>query len=178
LPGGSSKNTDGVFGAGSANRIKDITDGTTHTAMVSESTLGQGRPQDHGYAVPRPAVVNGQTTYVSIPFPSLGPLTDSACQSATNINYVDFRGGQWAAGEPRSSSYNHYYGPNSETPDCTGIDFDFSDLAWKTARSYHPGGVNIALCDASVRFLSDRITLATWRALATREGGEVVSADF
>jgi prepilin-type N-terminal cleavage/methylation domain-containing protein/prepilin-type processing-associated H-X9-DG protein len=44
---------------------------------------------------------------------------------------------------------------------------------WAAARSRHPGGVNAAMCDASVRFVTDGIDLRTWRALATREGGEV-----
>jgi prepilin-type processing-associated H-X9-DG protein len=44
---------------------------------------------------------------------------------------------------------------------------------WAAARSRHPGGVNAAMCDASVRFVSDGIDLQAWRALATRDGGEV-----
>ncbi len=43
------------------------------------------------------------------------------------------------------------------------------------ARSRHPGGVNVALCDGSVTFISDDIDLATWRALSTTQGGEAVS---
>jgi prepilin-type N-terminal cleavage/methylation domain-containing protein/prepilin-type processing-associated H-X9-DG protein len=46
---------------------------------------------------------------------------------------------------------------------------------WAAARSRHPGGVNAAMCDSSVRFVSDGIDLLTWRALATRDGGEVES---
>ena len=42
-----------------------------------------------------------------------------------------------------------------------------------TARSRHPGGLNVWLCDGSVRFVRDSIDLPTWRALATRAGGEV-----
>jgi hypothetical protein len=44
-------------------------------------------------------------------------------------------------------------------------------------RSLHPGGLQFALADASVRFISDSIPLQTYRALATIKGGEVVSAD-
>jgi prepilin-type N-terminal cleavage/methylation domain-containing protein len=174
LTGGSEKDTDGIFFTGSTTRVKDVTDGMSFTAMVSESILGVG---DAGYTVQRPATVDVRTTYVAIPFPSLGPLTDSACASATNINYTDLRGFQWASGEPRCASYNHYYTPNSPTPDCAGIDFDFSDLGWKAARSYHPKGVNVTMGDASVRFVRETIDAGTWRAMGTRGGGEVVN-DF
>jgi hypothetical protein len=40
------------------------------------------------------------------------------------------------------------------------------------------GGVSIALCDGSVRFLSEKVSLATLRAAATRAGGEVLGADW
>jgi hypothetical protein len=39
------------------------------------------------------------------------------------------------------------------------------------------GGVNLLLADASVRPVSDTVDLNTWRALATRRGGETVG-DF
>ncbi len=47
-----------------------------------------------------------------------------------------------------------------------------SDDVWAAARSRHGGGVNAAMCDASVRFVPDEIDLRAWRALATRAGGE------
>ena len=45
------------------------------------------------------------------------------------------------------------------------------------SRSRHPGGVNALLCDGSVRFFKDTISLATWQALSTRAGNEVTSSD-
>ena len=62
-------------------------------------------------------------------------------------------------------SYNeHGTGPNT-------------DISLMGAQSYHPGGVNVTLLDGSVKFVKDSINPAIWRAIATREGGEVVSAD-
>jgi prepilin-type processing-associated H-X9-DG protein len=49
--------------------------------------------------------------------------------------------------------------------------------AYVGARSKHTGGVNAALADGSVRFVTDSIDLATWRALGTRANGEAVSFD-
>ena len=44
-----------------------------------------------------------------------------------------------------------------------------------TSRSYHTGPVvNVLLMDGSVRPITSAIDLATWRALGTRNGGEVV----
>ncbi len=40
--------------------------------------------------------------------------------------------------------------------------------------SRHTGGVHVMLCDGSVRFVSDNINLATWRAIGTRAGKEVI----
>ena len=43
--------------------------------------------------------------------------------------------------------------------------------------SMHAGGANFGLGDGSVRFLRDSIPLATYRAMASRNGGEVVAND-
>jgi prepilin-type processing-associated H-X9-DG protein len=46
-----------------------------------------------------------------------------------------------------------------------------------TTDSFHPGGVNLAMCDGSVRFIKNSIDRSTWRAIGSMNGGEVVSAD-
>ena len=42
-----------------------------------------------------------------------------------------------------------------------------------TARSYHPGSVNVAMMDGSVHSVNDDISIVVWRALSTRAGGEI-----
>jgi prepilin-type N-terminal cleavage/methylation domain-containing protein/prepilin-type processing-associated H-X9-DG protein len=42
------------------------------------------------------------------------------------------------------------------------------------ARSRHPGGVNISLCDGSTRFVRNSISPTVWVALSSMAGGEVV----
>jgi prepilin-type processing-associated H-X9-DG protein len=46
------------------------------------------------------------------------------------------------------------------------------------ARSLHTGGVNVALCDGSTRFISNTISYTTWQALGTTQGLEVLGADY
>jgi prepilin-type N-terminal cleavage/methylation domain-containing protein/prepilin-type processing-associated H-X9-DG protein len=45
-----------------------------------------------------------------------------------------------------------------------------------TFRSLHPGGVHFLFCDGSVHFLSDGVEFATYQALSSRAGGEVLGA--
>ncbi len=47
-----------------------------------------------------------------------------------------------------------------------------------TASSRHPGGVNLAMADASVHFASDTVDITVWQALGSRNGGETVSIDW
>lgn len=42
-------------------------------------------------------------------------------------------------------------------------------------KSMHSGGLNFALCDGSIRFISNSIDLPTYRGLSTIRKGEVVS---
>ena len=44
-------------------------------------------------------------------------------------------------------------------------------------RSQHPEGLQFAMADGSVRFINNSILLSTYRAMATIQGGEVVSSD-
>ena len=45
------------------------------------------------------------------------------------------------------------------------------------ARSRHTGGVNAAMCDGSVRFVTDSVSLVTWRSMGTSQGGETFSSN-
>ena len=42
------------------------------------------------------------------------------------------------------------------------------------ARSYHTGGVNAAMGDGSVQFVSETINIANWRAASSADGGESI----
>jgi hypothetical protein len=42
------------------------------------------------------------------------------------------------------------------------------------SRSHHPDGVQVGLCDGSVQFVTDTITLGVWQALGSIAGGEEI----
>jgi hypothetical protein len=65
--------------------------------------------------------------------------------------------------------FSTYAPPNFRVPDVHR-----NGYGWFAARSLHPAGVNLAVGDGSVRFVSDQLEPATWRALGTRRGGEVL----
>jgi prepilin-type N-terminal cleavage/methylation domain-containing protein/prepilin-type processing-associated H-X9-DG protein len=44
-------------------------------------------------------------------------------------------------------------------------------------RSKHPGGVNVGMCDGSVRFIKNSVNIYTFQSLASTRGNEVVSSD-
>ena len=67
---------------------------------------------------------------------------------------------------------NRYSCLNGDTSDFRAIEY-----AAFTASSLHTGGVNLAMVDGSVRFVSDSIDRNVWRAIGTRNGNETIG-DF
>jgi prepilin-type N-terminal cleavage/methylation domain-containing protein/prepilin-type processing-associated H-X9-DG protein len=129
-------------------KLADITDGTSNTLLAAEVKQGQG---------------------------------------------ADFRGLTWWA---EGSGFTVYRTPNSPGPDfiangkgapgCVPTSqnslnadckaFPTPNPNWNVfaARSRHIGGVNVALCDGSTRFVSNSIAWTVWQALGTSQGAEVV----
>ena len=159
----------GVFYNQSSVRISSICDGTSQTAFFSEKLRGQGTPD------PRTDM------FMMMPMTTSVDQTYQICRA---LNYssawLSQQGAAWAMGEIVSTTYNHVSGPNSRT--CTGMDSSMmmSLSGWAEdipASSNHPGGANVLMGDGAVHFIKDSIDLGVWRALATRNGGEVISGD-
>lgn len=137
-----------------------VTDGSSNTAMFSESILGTGiasttsTPLDYKREV--------------LEIPGGADTTPSACESAAGA-WSGKRGGKWIDGHYGNSLYNHFYTPNPRNWDCGN---GSHNKGLSTARSSHSGGVQVCLCDGSVRFVANTVDLIPWRALATRQGGE------
>jgi prepilin-type N-terminal cleavage/methylation domain-containing protein len=163
---------DGAFYVESRTKMSSFVDGTSQTVLFSESTLGTGpeNTTDSSVVAESPQTVFG---YVMT-----APLTDALTDNVFQWNVSNRRGFMWANGEFRCTLYNHYYLPNSDRPDLIGVTFNpapsrrLTGYGWRAARSWHPGGVAIALADGSSRFIGDQVEINVWRALSTPEGGE------
>jgi prepilin-type processing-associated H-X9-DG protein len=136
-------------------RLVEIKDGTSNTLLFSEGLV----PNVTGWGGPIGSIIYG----------NMGGALFSAALTP-NSSAADRPIGPC----PRQQGDTRYLPPCQSlggnawwTPSAAG--------AHVAARSNHTGGVNIALADGSVRFISDSIDLATWRGMGTRAGGEVVS---
>jgi prepilin-type N-terminal cleavage/methylation domain-containing protein/prepilin-type processing-associated H-X9-DG protein len=156
---------DGVMFQDSCIGLGDIIDGTSNTAMMAERCLGDGS--------------NGISTRKTDTFqPGVYPADANEalvmCR-ATNVSDLTRQGKSnggvpWLSPDHTTTYYYHVLPPNDLS--CMYPPSRIST----TANSRHTGGVQILLCDGSVRFVSENIDLKVWRALGTRNGGEVISS--
>ncbi len=94
-------------------------------------------------------------------------------------------GGYWGGAPHGSYAFSTGEAPNTTVPDriyscgtttfpkapCENGNADGLAGRYNFARSMHPGGVQVALCDGSVRFVSDSVNRQTWRNLGNRNDG-------
>jgi competence protein ComGC len=161
-----------------------ITDGTSNTLMAADvkaftpyarnaTTAQSATPPANAAAV--------AALIVAAPDKKMGPTTND-CTGHT----------EWPDGRVHHTGFTTTLTPNTRViVNHSGRDHDadynshqegrsatLPTYASITARSYHAGLVNVALMDGSVRSVRDSVSLATWRALGTRSGGEVIANDF
>lgn len=157
-------NPNGVFWGNSSTRIAEITDGMSNTAFFSERVLADG-----SNAIVSPIA----DVFFSPGAPTTIDDAMAQCQAVdiTNLSnqFPLFMGAPWVNGQ---HIFLHVSGPNTRS-----CGFFISLRAIMPASSRHPGGINVAFGDGRVQFIKDSINVITWRALGTRAGGEVVSAD-
>ena len=85
-----------------------------------------------------------------------------------------YKGAFWMVGSRDNTLYSHVMPPNQ--PTCRNVVGSPFTAGSMTASSLHPGGVNTLFADGHVQFVKESINVKVWRALGTRNGGEVVSA--
>jgi len=149
---------DGGFFVDSRYRMADISDGTSNTAAFSEHIKG-----DFSNAISTPNADTYQPgTYPGTPDEALAQcnaidVTNLAVQGNSNA------GAPWLQDGHTRTRYYHAFPPGSSS--CMFPPQRIST----TANSSHGGGVNVALFDGSVHFVSYSIALATWRALGNSQ---------
>jgi prepilin-type N-terminal cleavage/methylation domain-containing protein/prepilin-type processing-associated H-X9-DG protein len=130
--------------------IQSITDGTSNTLLVAEVIIGATEP----------------------------------------TNLYEHRGDLYND-DYNCFMFNGYTTPNSKVPDWIANGYcrylylsnppcapaNKAQNSYNASRSYHSGGVNALMSDGSVKFFKDSINVATWRALSSTKGSEVLSAD-
>lgn len=137
------------FTYGTSQTLTSISDGTSNTLLLAE--VVQGQRQD----------LRGFIWWVS----GAGFVT-SLRPNDTNPDLVT----------------HSYCDPNPPNPpaNCTGANSAGNTHAIRAfaARSRHAGGINVAFCDGSCRFIANSIDALSWQQLGTSQGNEVVQASY
>ena len=167
---------DGAFLPNRGLRQADFTDGLSNTLAAAEVKAHTPYLRDGG----NPAG------------PGVPPPVRPAALATLGGELSEAGHTEWSDGKVHQTGFTTTFPPNTVVPYTGGgrtLDVDFNSsregrrtdrvtYAAVTARSYHSGGVvNVLLMDGSVRGFSKSTSLAVWRALGTRAGGETVNVD-
>jgi prepilin-type N-terminal cleavage/methylation domain-containing protein/prepilin-type processing-associated H-X9-DG protein len=179
-------------------RVQSIVDGMSMTALLSEHLLANNDLQATSAIGVSPGNVTGKRGLFPVAVAVVldtGSTTNaqafySACKglpATTQATTANTFGTQWLLSSDfatANNAYMHFMTPNSiscaGTPDASTY---ISNATWGgigaaiSATSNHPGGVQVAFCDGSVKFVKDSVDVATWWALGTRNGKEVIGSD-
>ncbi|MDG3008212.1 DUF1559 domain-containing protein [Paludisphaera mucosa] len=138
--------------------FKSITDGLSNTIAAGEM---------HNILKGYTTTTVNSVSIGATPVPSGGPI---AWGSSGGDYYSEGR-----TTVPMNTLTGPYYARTITDPAA------LRDILYKgpiySFRSMHPGGCNFLLCDGSVKFLKQSIDMATYKALGSRNGGEVISSD-
>ncbi len=156
---------DGPFWLNSMSTFADISDGLSNTAAMSERGRGD-------YSV---AVVTDRTdTFLTTGYPATPDLWNADCDSLnpqTAAPGDSNSGTPWLLGAHYTSTYYHTNLPNKRS--CKKPPGRVALLA----NSLHSSGVTVAMADGSVKFVPNTISLFAWRAMGSRNLGEVFAGN-
>ncbi len=142
--GPASDEVDGVFARDASRRMFDVIDGTSNTLMIGERSRGLSDATWAG-VVPDGVVTGARHgTDPSWPSPSVGGVFGMVLGFAR---------------PPRGAT-------------APILVLDSNQAGHDAFRGIHPGGVNFALCDGSVRFLRNTTRPELLRRLATHRAGD------
>jgi prepilin-type N-terminal cleavage/methylation domain-containing protein/prepilin-type processing-associated H-X9-DG protein len=161
-------------------RLSAVRDGTSQTAAFSErvkgiATAGDADPLQPASRVsvaPDPAPDDTGPR----PFASTCLANPPGSPNSRHAYFADPSGTSWFEGYSFCTRYNHVMKPNTWGCAIDSFPRTFGYGALPPS-SRHPGGVNVLFADGSARFVKDGIADATWWALGSKAGGEVVASD-
>lgn len=120
---------------------------------------------------PPPATPNGNTNIRA--FRDVTDGTANTLMIGESSNFYANHTGSWL-------HFNHTTGTCAFPPNYRNNGTPWSQTDWGRTysfHSFHPGGAQFGIADGSVRFMSDTVDLANYRALATIQGNEPVQLD-
>ena len=147
-----------------------------------QGVVRNGAPFDNRKGVPFKLITDGLSKTLL--------LSEGVQGQSIDYTHFDVRGAVWWGD---AAGFSAYLGPNSSQPDIADFGsyclYPFGDnppcVGWSSAtvemfaaRSRHPGGVGAAMCDGSVRFVTDEIDLQLWHALSSAHGNETITGEF
>jgi len=174
-------NFNGILAYSVDRRIADVTDGLSNTVIASEILSGSNASGSAG-RYPYDIFYTGNGLFSAVAnrnFPTRTELNAIGNVARTApIGMKSNNGTMWAWYAAAQSTFNTAAPPNWEYPTaggdcCPGGAHDWG-FGLIPPRSMHAGGVNAALADGSVRFVTDSIDLVTWQRLGNRNDGEPI----
>ena len=178
------------FGGHSDKQIETVLDTVTNKYPIRGAIAwaGDGRTQVDGKAAFSPAICASS----NVGGGNLSAPTGSKSEAANNEGFKGV-GLRWGDGNPLYTGFMTVLAPNS--PSCsinTNPESNQGSQTLMTANSFHPGGVNVSMCDGSVRFVTENVDAGdpnssqrlnysgksqwgVWGAMGSRLGGETSS---
>jgi prepilin-type N-terminal cleavage/methylation domain-containing protein len=178
----------GPFGIGDKGRCSagKIPDGSSKTLMLAEAVIGTGDRNPRSGLSTAGGISASAAPAVCLSRVGPSGLVGSAKSISSGNKKESVQGFRWCDSKHGYTAFFAVLPPNS--PNCSNGDAE--NWAVVSPSSYHPGGALVAMCDASVRLISETIdagnpTVAmpgntyagesrwgVWGALGTTHGGE------
>jgi prepilin-type N-terminal cleavage/methylation domain-containing protein len=152
----------GAFVTRKSMKFRDITDGMSNTIMVGEIISGLSDRDNRSVSF-----TNAKGGFVAVAADPkrchvlgyIDPLRPRFWTAPANVTFSE-RGSRWADLHTLQTQFNTILPPNAEV--CLVGSSDTYGMA--PPSSQHAGGVHVALCDASVRFVTDSIDAGNSKA--------------